>query len=142
MVGAIAILTAILLFFPAQGHARQQSFEAGQWLGAATFDDNTGGFQHCRIEATYNNGITLAFGLLSDFTLLIVLTNPAWTLRDDVQFPLQLAVDRRWSKSVSGTALAPNGVYVSLGDDWEAFEALRGGGNCRSWPLGRRSSSF
>jgi hypothetical protein len=55
------------------------------------------------------------------------LDNPAWSLRDGVQFPLQLAVDRRWSKSVSGIAAAPDGVIVSLGGDWEAFEALQKG---------------
>jgi hypothetical protein len=91
----------------------------------------TGDLQHCSIEATYNSGITLTFGLLSDFTLLIVLTNPVWSLRDEVKFPLQLAVDRRWSKSVSGTALAPSSVFVSLGGDWEAFEALRMGRELR-----------
>jgi hypothetical protein len=101
----IATLSAILPFLlasPPEFQARQQSFEAGRWVGTASFDDDSGEFEHRRIEAVYNGNITLAFGLFPDFALAMVLTNPAWSLRDGAQFPLELAVDRRWSKSVHG----------------------------------------
>jgi hypothetical protein len=130
----VATLSAILTFllaFPPEVQARQQSFEAGRWVGTASFDDDSGDLEHCRIEAIYNSDITLAFGLLPDFTLVMVLTNPAWSLRGDVQFPLELTVDRRWSKSVTGKVVDPSGVFVYIGDDWEAFEALRRGRELR-----------
>jgi hypothetical protein len=75
IVSAVAILSLVLLTGPARVRALEQPFDAGhQWGGAASFDDATGDLQHCRIEATYNSGITLALGLLSDFTLVLVLT--------------------------------------------------------------------
>ena len=131
VVASLPVLLAIFLAATPDGYAREQPFGAGQWIGTESFDDDTGDLGHCRIEATFNSGITLAFGLLPDFTLLIVLTNPRWSLPDEVQFPLQLAVDRRWSKSVSGRGIAPNGVVAYIGDDWQTFEALRVGRELR-----------
>jgi hypothetical protein len=68
---AIATLSAILPFLLAslpEVQARQQSFEAGRWAGSASFDDDSGEFEHCRIEAVYNSNITLALALFPDFS--------------------------------------------------------------------------
>lgn len=126
---AIKVLALIcaIVWSASPATAREESFDAGQWAGVASFDDQSGTFEFCYVAASYNSGVSLAIGLSADFRLNVILYNTAWLLADGATFPLTLFVDRRWSRTVTGSSVSPNGVFIDLGDDVAAFDTLRRG---------------
>ena len=126
---AIKVLALIcaIVWSASLATAREESFDAGKWTGVASLDSQTGTLEYCSIAASYNSGVSLAIGLEADFRLYVILYNPAWSLADGASFPLTLFVDRRWSRSVTGLSVAPDGVIIDLSDDLAAFDTLRRG---------------
>lgn len=115
--------------WPSQpGWAAEEAFDAGEyWGGYASYDPEGGEFSFCAIHADYRNGISVHIAMSSSFELMLLLGNSGWRLTPGSEFPLTLSVDERWSRDVVASATDETGVIVSLGDDWEAYDALRRG---------------
>lgn len=119
---ALAVLAAAALAPAAEAGA----WQAGNWIGR-TIQSETGAFGGCRMSVTYDNGITLHFLQLADFSLLIGLSRPDWALDPRGDYAMGLVIDGRHVRRARGTVLASltNSVFLSLGKDRETRDLLR-----------------
>lgn len=119
---ALAVSAAAALAAAAEAGA----WQAGNWTGR-TVQSETGAFGGCRMSATYDNGITLHFLQLADFSLLIGLSRPDWALDPRGTYAMGLVIDGRYVRRARGTVLASltNSVFLSLGQDRATHDLLR-----------------
>ena len=117
----LAVCAAVLAPAAAAG-----AWQAGNWTGRTVYSE-TGAFSGCRMSVTYDNGITLHFLQLTDFSLLIGLSRPDWTLDPRGRYAMGLLIDGRHVRRARGTVLArlTNSVFLSLGQDRGTRDLLR-----------------
>jgi hypothetical protein len=102
------------------------AWQAGNWIGRTVYSD-TGAFGGCRMSVAYNNGITLHFLQLSDFSLLIGMSRADWTLDPRGAYAMGLVVDGRHVRRARGTVLPSltNTIFLGLGHDRATRALLR-----------------
>lgn len=121
------LMGAMLALGSARAEAQSQTFYVGNWEGWPYYNEYTGAFERCLVAAPYRNNIYLAISIEADFGLKVGMINDNWQIPEGSEFSLRMSVDQRWSKSVTGFATSGDSVFVALGQDYEAFEALQRG---------------
>lgn len=95
------------------------------WSVSANYED--GHFTFCLVEATYKNGITLAFSLTSEYNIMAWLTKPGWNVPVGSRFVLTASVDNRWSDVLDGMAITPELIAFKINPERGSIKALREG---------------
>lgn len=121
---AARLAAAVLL---AAGVAAEAgAWRVRNWTGRTIYTD-TGAFGGCRMSVAYDTGITLHFLLLADFSLLVGMSRPDWTLDPNGAYAIAVAIDGRRVRSARGIVLPalPNAIFVGLGPDRATHDLLR-----------------
>src|SRR5215211_5245903 len=81
------------------------AWQIGNWFGRSVLTD-AGTFAGCRMSASYDSGITLHFLQLSKGTLLIGMSEPAWSLDPAGAYSMGLVLDGKFVRRARGVVLA------------------------------------
>ncbi len=106
--------------------AEAGAWQVRNWTGRTIYTD-TGAFGGCRMSVAYDNGITLHVLQLADFSLLVGMSRPDWTLDPNGAYAIAVAIDGRRVRSTRGIVLPglPNAIFVGLGPDRATHDLLR-----------------
>jgi hypothetical protein len=88
--------------------------------GSTTFD-------HCAASTDYKSGITLGFVLMSDFSWVINLFDPNWSLTVGNSYPVTLAIDTRTLSPASAIAIDTDVIQIPLASNKATFKDFMGG---------------
>lgn len=121
---AARLVAALLLF--ASTVAEAGAWQVRNWTGRSIYTE-TGAFGGCRMSVAYDNGITLHFLQLADFSLLVGLSRPDWALDPNGAYALGLVIDGRHVRRARGVVLPSlrNTIFLRLGHDRATREMLR-----------------
>jgi len=124
----LAIRAAAAFLLSALPLAEAAAWQVRNWTGRTIVSD-TGAFGGCRMSVAYDNGITLHFLQLADYSLLVGMSRPDWTLDPNGAYALGVVVDGREARRARGIVLPslPNAIFVGLGRGRATHDLLRRG---------------
>jgi hypothetical protein len=104
--------------------------EARRWrVGLWTMQNvnANGRFEHCRMWAEYNSGITLYFAQMSDYRLWIGMSHPNWRLDPNANYTMTLYIDGRVIRRARGVVRSDssNLLWLDLQHDRRTRHLLR-----------------
>ena len=122
----LAVCLAAALLLSASPFAEAGAWQVRNWTGRSIYTD-TGAFGGCRMSVAYDNGITLHFLQLADFSLLVGMSRPDWALDPDGAYAMRLVVDGRPVRRARGVVLKslPNTIFLQVGHDRALRDMLR-----------------
>lgn len=122
----LAVRVAAALLLSASPFAEAGAWQVRNWTGRSIYTD-AGTFGGCRMSVAYDNGITLHFLQLADFSLLVGMSRPDWRLEPNRAYAMSLAVDGRRVRRARGIVLKslPDTIFLQLGHDRATRAMLR-----------------
>lgn len=107
----------------------RDSIEIGRWIGGAYGEDD-GTYRFCAVTAVFPGEVDMIlYWAESGFSF--TLTSEIWDLPVDDTYTVSAAIDRSWTRRISGRAISDAAINFGIGHDADAVRAFR---------LGRRLS--
>lgn len=123
-------ITVVALVLAIGAVATTDDAEARRWrVGLWNMQDVSvnGRFEHCRMWAEYNSGITLYFAQMRDYRLWIGMSHPNWRLDPNANYTMTLYIDGRVIRRARGVVRtdSTNLLWLDLQQDRRTRHLLR-----------------
>lgn len=132
------VLAGLALTTPALAAGPFGEVRVGNWRGGAFTNNTSGNFSHCVVSANYRSGVTLLVSVTSNFSWNLGFSNKHWQLKVGQNIPLELTFDRNAKLRVSGRAVQPNLIVVTMPPESALVRDFRGGEMMELFALGGR----
>lgn len=97
------------------------------WNVVSIVDEETGAFSYCSVENRFDNGLSLAIARNPQGRTNIAVGFGAPRLETGARYELQVRIDDRIDRDITGFAAEPGVLVVPLGEDEAIYRALGGG---------------
>lgn len=120
-----AVLCAVCLALAANSATGQDPdrIAIGNWRGGAQTNEN-GEYRFCSAGALPSTGTNIIL-YWRDSGFSFTLYNDNWELPAGTSYSVFAAIDRRWSRDITGDAYSTTAINFRLGHDVDAVEAFR-----------------
>lgn len=118
-----AVAALLILLFGSDSYA--QTIRYGNWYGGPTHNES--GFNHCRISARYESGITVDFVIYKNWGFTFGLGHPSFNLTKGTSSRVTLRIDNFAPRSINTTAISDKIVATHFPPSRIIYEQFRAG---------------
>ena len=121
--GLLLWVTCLACAATQAGGETRDRFEVGGWEGYAVTDEG-GLYRYCAAGELPSDGTNMIL-YWRDSGFSLSLYNDLWQLPEDASYTVSAAIDRRWSRNITGEAYSATAISFDFGHDAYTVRAFR-----------------
>jgi hypothetical protein len=102
-------------------------FRIFDWLGGATFDDQTNQFVSCSANSTNSRGISISYLVNDQYAWTLAFSNSSWNFSPGFTFVLALKINDQMFSNQRAVFVSNQALQIHLSDSLPVFEMLQNG---------------